>query len=145
MTRLAILNSRAQVGVAAPPVTIEVLLSGGLPVFNIVGLPETAVRESKDRVRGAIVSSNFEFPDGRITVSLGPADLKKSGGRFDLPIALGVLAASKLIPAEGLGAYEFVGELALNGDIRTVPGVLPAALRAAEAGRAIFVPGANGL
>ena len=84
----AILMSRAQLGIEAPPVTIEVLLSGGLPKFNIVGLAEAAVRESKDRVRGAIISSGFSFPQERITVSLGPADMKKTGGRFDLPIEL---------------------------------------------------------
>ena len=90
---LAILMSRAQRGTDAPPVTIEVFLSGGLPVFSIVGMPETAVRESKDRVRGAILSSGFKFPQERIIVNLGPADMRKTGGRFDLAIALGILAA----------------------------------------------------
>lgn len=139
----AVLKSRAQVGIAAPLVTIEVIVSGGLPVFSIVGLPETAVRESKDRVRGAILSSGFVFPDGRITVNLGPADLRKSGGRFDLPIALGILAASDCIPGDDLGAYEFFGELALTGEVRPVPGTLPAALKAAASGRPVFVPMAN--
>lgn len=142
---VAILKSRTPVGVLAPPVTIEVCLSGGLPVFSVVGLPETAVRESKDRVRGAILSSGFDFPQGRITVNLGPADLRKTGGRFDLPIALGILAASNKIPSAQFGSIEFYGELALNGDIRPVPGTLPAALRAAEAGHAVMVPRANGL
>ena len=145
VTRLAILRSRAQLGIEAPPVTIEVFLSSGLPVFAIVGLPETAVRESKYRVRGAILSSGFKFPEGRITVNLGPADLKKSGGRFDLPIALGILAATKLIPRDRFDSHEFFGELALNGEIRPVPGALPAALRAAEAGHRIVVPKENGL
>jgi len=145
VTRLAILRSRAQLGVEAPPVTIEVFLSSGLPVFSIVGLPETAVRESKYRVRGAILNSGFDFPDGRITVSLGPADLKKSGGRFDLPIALGILAAKRLIPRDGFDTHEFFGELALSGEVRRVPGALPAALRAAEAGHRIVVPKENGL
>ena len=145
-SRLAILKSRAQVGVLAPPVTIEVFLSGGLPRFSVVGLPETAVRESKDRVRGAILSSRFEFPDGRITASLAPADMRKTGGRFDLAIALGILvAAQKSNLAQAmLDGFEFYGELGLNGDLRPIPGALPAALRAAEAGRTIIVPAANG-
>ena len=135
---VAILRSRAQIGTDAPPVTIEVFLSGGLPVFSIVGMPETAVRESKDRVRAAILSSGFKFPQERITVSLGPADMRKTGGRFDLAIALGVLASSKQIPIEAFSSYEFRGELALNGDIRRVPGVLPAALKARAAGNLKF-------
>ena len=139
----AILMSRAQLGITAPPVTIEVLLSGGLPTFNIVGLAEAAVRESKDRVRGAIISSGFKFPQERITVSLAPADMKKTGGRFDLPIALGILAASQFIPHESLDAFEFYGELGLNGEIRPVPGTLPAALKSKEAGRSLFVPTDN--
>jgi len=140
---LAILKSRAQLGTDAPPVTIEVFLSGGLPSFSIVGMPETAVRESKDRVRGAILSSNFEFPQSRITVSLAPADMPKTGGRFDLAIALGILAAGKQIPVELLSDTEVYGELALSGDIRGVPGILPAALKAAAAGCSILVPNAN--
>ena len=95
---LAILHCRAQYGTAAPPVTIEVFLSGGLPVFNLVGMPETAVRESKDRVRSAMLSSGFEWPQSRITVSLGPAEMRKTGGRFDLPVALGILTAARQIP-----------------------------------------------
>lgn len=144
--KLAILNSRAQVGVLAPPVSIEVFLAGGLPRFSVVGLPETAVRESKDRVRGAILSSGFDFHEGRITVSLAPADMRKTGGRFDLAIALGILAASKKagIAQAMFEGFEFYGELGLNGDLRPIPGALPAALRAAEAGRAIVVPAANG-
>ena len=136
----AILNSRAQLGITAPPVTIEVLLSGGLPKFNIVGLAEAAVRESKDRVRGAIISSGFSFPQERITVSLAPADMKKTGGRFDLPIALGILAASRFIPQDSLVSFEFYGELGLNGEIRSIPGALPAALKSKEVGRSLFVP-----
>ena len=141
---LAILKSRAQLGVTAPPVTIEVFLSGGLPRFSVVGLPEAAVRESKDRVRGAISSCKFRFPQGRITVSLGPADMRKTGGRFDLPIALGILAAKKLVPMNRFEVFEFYGELALNGDIRPVPGVLPAAIKAADVGHPIIVPKDNG-
>lgn len=150
---LAILRCRAQLGVQAPEVTIEVLLSGGLPSFSVVGLAETAVRESKDRVRGAILSTGFDFPQRRITVSLGPADMKKSGGRFDLAIALGILLASGQVVAEPpagavsgtepLDSCEFFGELALSGELRPVPGVLPAAMRAAEAGRSLVVPAQN--
>lgn len=141
---LATLTSRAQIGVDAPPVTIEVFLSGGLPKFNIVGLAETAVRESKDRVFGAIRSSAFEFPQRRITANLGPADMKKTGGRFDLPIALGILAASRQIAVADLDSFEFYGELALSGAIRPVPGILPAAIKSAQAGRTIIVPKENG-
>jgi magnesium chelatase family protein len=143
MGGLAILQSRAQLGMEAPPVTIEVFLSGGLPLLAIVGMPETAVRESKDRVRGAIISSGFNFPQQRITVSLGPADMRKTGGRFDLAIALGILAASRQIPDTGLMRYEFFGELAMSGELRPVPGALPAALRAANAGHVLVVPHAN--
>lgn len=140
---LAILHSRAQLGVNAPPVTIEVFLSGGLPTFNIVGMPETAVRESKDRVRGALISSGFNFPQERITVSLGPADMRKTGGRFDLAIALGILAASGQVQDAELARYEFFGELALNGGLRSVPGALPAALASHAAGRSIVLPAGN--
>lgn len=140
---LAILKSRAQLGTDAPPVTIEVFLSGGLPSFSVVGMPETAVRESKDRVRSAILSSKFEFPQSRITVSLAPADMPKAGGRFDLAIALGILAAGKQISLDRFDDTEIYGELALNGDIRKVPGVLPAALNAASCNRAILVPDEN--
>ncbi len=141
---VAILNSRAQAGTLAPPVTIEVFLSGGLPGFSIVGMPATAVRESKDRVRSALLSSGFRFPQERITVSLGPADMPKTGGRFDLAIALGILAAMRQLPAESLARCEFFAELALDGELRAVPGVLPSALRAAEQGRAVVVAAANG-
>lgn len=140
---VAILKSRAQIGVNAPPVTVEVFLAGGLPTFAIVGMAETAVRESKDRVRGAIQSSGFDFPQQRIIVNLGPADMRKSGGRFDLPIALGILIASKKIVTGVESQYEFYGELALNGDLRAVPGILPSALQAGHARTAIFVPADN--
>lgn len=143
--RLAILRSRAQIGIEAPPVTVEVFLSGGLPSFSIVGLAETAVRESKDRVRGALGSSNFDFPQERIIVSLAPADMRKTGGRFDLAIALGILAASGQVPAALFEDFEFYGELGLNGELRAVPGTLPAALKASDAGKAIFVPDENGV
>lgn len=137
---LAVVYSRAQLGIAAPLVTVEVHLSNGLPGLNIVGLPETAVKESKDRVRGAIINSRFEFPARRITINLAPADLPKDGGRFDLPIALGILAASEQIPRERLAHYEFLGELALSGDLRPVSGTLPAGIAAGDAGRRLIVP-----
>ena len=140
---IAILASRAQLGIQAPPVTIEVFLSGGLPRFNVVGMPETAVRESSDRVRAAIINSGLPFPRERITVSLAPADMRKTGGRFDLAIALGILCAQKAIPASSLDNTEFLGELSLNGKLRPVPGVLPAALRARESGNAVMVPEDN--
>jgi len=136
---LAVVYSRAQTGIDAPLVTVEVHLSNGLPSLSIVGLPETAVKESKDRVRGAILTSRFEFPARRITVNLAPADLPKEGGRFDLPIAIGILAASGQIPQEELSQYEFIGELALSGELRGVKGVLPAAIKARDAKRALFV------
>ncbi len=140
---LAILNCRAQYGTDAPPVTIEVFLSGGLPAFTIVGMAETAVRESKDRVRGALLSSGFEFPQQRITVSLGPAEMKKSGGRYDLAIALGILAAKKQFSLHALENTEVYGELSLNGELRSVPAILPAALSAGRQSRQLIVPADN--
>jgi len=127
---LAVLYSRARDGINAPLVDVEVHLANGLPALAIVGLPEKAVQESKDRVRGALINSRFEFPARRITINLAPADLPKEGGRFDLPIALGILAASGQIPPQLLDQYEFVGELALSGELRPVKGVLPVALAA---------------
>ena len=117
---LAIVYSRAKLGVSAPLVTVEVHLSNGLPSLSIVGLPETAVNESKDRVRSAILNSHLVFPARRITVNLAPADLPKEGGRYDLAIALGILAASGQIPKESLAEYEFLGELALSGELRPI-------------------------
>ena len=111
---LSVLYSRALTGIRATLVTVEAHLAGGLPAFTIVGLPETEVREARDRVRAAIQNGNFEFPSRRITVNLAPADLPKEGGRFDLPIALGILAASGQIPGEGLTAYEFAGEIGIK-------------------------------
>ena len=140
---LAILRCRAQYGTEAPPVTIEVFLSGGLPAFTIVGMPETAVRESKDRVRGALLSSGFEFPQQRITISLGPAEMRKTGGRFDLAIALGILAARKQFPVAALQGIECYGELALNGELRPVSGLLPSVIKAQEIGRQVIVPREN--
>ncbi len=131
-------QTRALAGVLGLPVTVEVHLANGLPALSIVGLPETAVKEAKDRVRGALLTSGFEFPARRITINLAPADLPKGGGRFDLPIALGVLAASGQIPADALNGIECMGELALSGALRGVRGVLPAALAARQAGR-VFI------
>lgn len=141
---LSIIYSRASVGVEAPLVTVEVHISNGMPGFTLVGLPETTVKESKDRVRSAIINSRFEFPAKRITVNLAPADLPKEGGRFDLPIALGILAASDQLPHDKLLAHELVGELALSGELRSVKGVLPAALAANKAQRCLLVPEDNG-
>ena len=140
---LAIIYSRACSGINAPLVTVETHLSGGVPRFNIVGLPEAAVKESKDRVRSALLTTGFRFPSRRITVNLAPADLPKEGGRFDLPIALGILAASRQIPDETLKDYEFTGELALSGELRVVKGVLPIALGAFAANRTLIVPNWN--
>ena len=141
---LALAHSRARTGVHAPAVRVEVYLAAGLPALNIVGLPEAAVRESRDRVRAAIQCAQFEFPSRRITVNLAPADLPKDGGRFDLPIALGILAANGDVDVQALGRFEFLGELALTGELRAIDGVLPAALAAARAGRALIVPADNG-
>ena len=141
---LAVVHSRARTGVRAPDVRVEVHLGGGLPSMSIVGLPEAAVRESKDRVRAAIQCAQFEVPQRRITVNLAPADLPKDGGRFDLPIALGILAASGQVPLEALRGVEFLGELGLTGELRAVEGVLPAAIAAADAGHRLVVPAGNG-
>jgi len=127
---LALVHTRARAGIAAPAVAVEVHLSNGLPALNIVGLPETAVKESKDRVRSALLNAQFEFPRRRITVNLAPADLPKEGGRFDLAIAVGILAASGQLPADALDTHELVGELALSGALRPIEGILPADRRA---------------
>lgn len=138
--QLATLYTRALNGINAVEVTVEVHLSNGLPAFSIVGLPEAAVRESKDRVRAAIINSNFEFPARRITVNLAPADLPKDGGRYDLPIALGILAASGQIEKNVLNQYEFHGELALSGLLREVTGSLPVALAAQQNKKKLIMP-----
>lgn len=141
--RLATILSRAQNGLQADLVRVEVHLAPGLPGLSIVGLPEAAVRESRDRVRAAIVNAGYRFPNRRITVNLAPADLPKEGGRFDLPIALGILVASAQIPIEPLARMEVLGELSLSGEIRAVRGALPAALRCAEMKHELLVPEAN--
>ena len=125
---LALLKSRALAGMQAPEVIVEVHLANGLPAFTLVGLPDMEVREARDRVRAALQTSQFEFPQRRITVNLAPADLPKEGGCFDLPIALGILAASGQIPADALAGYEFAGELSLTGALRPVRGALEAFL-----------------
>lgn len=135
--------SRGCVGVESPLITVEVHLCGGLPLMHLVGLPETAVRESKDRVRAALLNAGFSWPPSRITVALAPAELPKEGGGFDLPIALGILAADNQVPATHFADCEFLGELALNGDLRPVRGVLPAAIRARDSNRVLVVPTAN--
>ncbi|MFN0318355.1 MAG: YifB family Mg chelatase-like AAA ATPase [Burkholderiales bacterium] len=137
---LAVLYSRALAGMDAPLVTVEAHLSNGLPSFTIVGLPETAVKEAKDRVRAAIQNAKFEFPARRITVNLAPADLPKEGGRFDLPIALGILAASGHIPRDKLQQFEFAGELALTGELRPISGALATTYYAHRSGRAFILP-----
>lgn len=140
---LAILYSRARLGIEAPLVTVEVHLANGLPSMAIVGMPETAVKESRDRVRSAIINSHFEFPAKRITINLAPADLPKHGGQFDLAIALGILAASGQIPNGQLTQYELLGELALSGEVRPITGCLPAALACQKAGRQLICPNQN--
>lgn len=140
---LAVAYTRTNDGINAPQVSVEVDLSHGLPGFSIVGLPEAAVKESKDRVRSAIINSGFDFPNNRITVNLAPADHPKHGGRFDLPIAIGILAASQQIEQSALEEYEFIGELALGGELRAVRAVLPTAFAAHHKGRAILLPQEN--
>ena len=141
---LALVHSRAGLGVTAPAVTVEVHLGTGLPRMSLVGLPETALREAKDRVKAALLNARFEFPAHLITISLTPAVLPKEGSRFDLPIALGILAASGQVPDDIFPQYEFIGELSLSGDLNPVKGVLPVALKAREAGRGLIVPLGNG-
>ena len=141
---LAVLYSRALAGMDAPLVTVEAHLANGLPSFTIVGLPEAEVKEAKDRVRAALQNARFEFPARRITVNLAPADLPKESGRFDLPIALGILAASGQIPADRLGDYEFAGELALTGELRPIRGTLAMMCGASRDRRAFVVPRENG-
>ncbi len=139
------LGTRAQEGIQAPAVSVEVHISNGLPAFTIVGLPEAAVREARDRVRSAIINSGFEFPSRRITVNLAPADLPKEGGRYDLAIALGILAASEQVNASMLENYDCYGELALSGECRAVDGLLPALIASKRAGKQVIIPQDNQL
>jgi magnesium chelatase family protein len=140
---IAITSCRAVLGVSAPPVLVETHLANGLPAFNIVGLPEKAVQESRDRVRSALLNCGFEFPARRITVNLAPADLPKQGSRFDLAIAVGILLASEQLPPGSADGYELVGELSLAGGLRPVQGVLPLALAARAAGARLLLPTGN--
>jgi len=141
---LAIVYSRAQLGIHAPLITVEIHLSNGMPGLSIVGLPETAVKESKDRVRSALLNAGFDFPPKRITINLAPADLPKEGGRYDLAIALGILAASGQLPTEALEKLECIGELALSGELRPVNGALTAAMACGRSNRSLLVPYGNG-
>ncbi|QTF06697.1 YifB family Mg chelatase-like AAA ATPase [Brenneria izadpanahii] len=140
---LAVTYTRAMIGVQAPDVSIEVHISNGLPALTLVGLPETTVKEARDRVRSALINCGFSFPAKRITVNLAPADLPKEGGRYDLPIALAILAASEQIKGERLTHYEFLGELGLSGTLRAVNGAIPAALEAIKSGRQLILPAGN--
>jgi magnesium chelatase family protein len=140
---LSTVYSRAQRGIDAPLVRVETHISNGLPAFSIVGLPATAVRESKERVRSALLNSHFEWPDRRLTINLAPADLPKDGGRFDLPIALGILIASGQVPEQLTEGLEFIGELALGGEVRQVTGSIAAAIAAQRDGRNLLLPAAN--
>ena len=137
------MRSRAQVGMESPCVTVEAHIGGGLPRFTLVGLPEAAVREARDRVRSALENNGFEFPDGRVVVNLAPADLAKQGARFDLAIAMSLLAASGQVPAEHLARFEFLAELGLYGTLRHTRGVLPAALALGDSATVLVVPEAN--
>lgn len=137
---LAVTYTRAMIGIQAPCVTIEAHISNGLPALTLVGLPETTVKEARDRVRSALLNAGFIFPAKRITVNLAPADLPKEGGRYDLPIALSILAASEQICSNALDRYEFLGELGLSGALRAVTGAIPAAVAAGKAGRQLILP-----
>ncbi len=137
---IAVVHSRALAGMGAPPVTVEVHLSAGLPGLTLVGLPDTEVREARDRVRAALLSAGYEFPQKRVTINLAPADLPKESGRFDLPIAIGLLAASGQVNSSQLGQHEFAGELSLTGSLRPIRGALAMTLAAADAGRAFILP-----
>lgn len=140
---LSVIYTRAVLGVAAPLVTVEVHISNGLPGLTIVGLPETTVKEARDRVRSAVINSGYDFPAKRITINLAPADLPKEGGRYDLPIAIALLAASEQVNAASLDHYEFVGELALTGALRGVPGAISCVMEAVKAGRRIVIAKEN--
>ncbi|OCG58321.1 YifB family Mg chelatase-like AAA ATPase [Gilliamella sp. Nev3-1] len=140
---LAIIYTRASIGIQSPLINVEVHISNGLPGFVLVGLPEATVKEAKDRVRSAIINSGFTFPAKKITVNLSPADLPKEGSRFDLPIAIAILAATEQIPTEDLLHYEFLGELALSGNIRAVKGAIPAAISSKKKNRRLIISAEN--
>ncbi|MFM8340245.1 MAG: YifB family Mg chelatase-like AAA ATPase, partial [Fluviibacter sp.] len=141
---LALIQTRALDGLQAPPVVVEVHVANGLPAFSLVGLADAEVREARDRVRAALLSSGFEFPARRITVNLAPADLPKDSGRFDLPIALGLLVASGQLPASNLQNYEFAGELSLTGSLRPGRGALALALASYAADHTLILPAGSG-
>ncbi len=136
---LSVVYTRASIGVQAPQINVEVHISNGMPGFILVGLPETSVKEAKDRVRSAIINSGLSFPSKKITVNLSPADLPKEGSRFDLPIAIAILAATQQIPTNDLSNYEFLGELALSGKIRAVKGAIPAAIESSKKNRKLIL------
>lgn len=140
---LAIVHSRGLDGLSAPEVAVEVHVAGGLPSVTLVGLPDTEVKEARDRVRAALINAGFDFPAKRITINLAPADLPKESGRFDLPIALGILAASGQIPEASLASYEFAGELSLSGELRPIRGALAMVLAADRTGRRFVLPEAS--
>ncbi|MCR9192500.1 MAG: YifB family Mg chelatase-like AAA ATPase [Gammaproteobacteria bacterium] len=140
---LAISKTRSTIGMSAQSVDVEVHLSNGLPNLTIVGMPQTAVKESKDRVRSAILNSHFEFPCRRITVNLAPADLPKIGSGFDLPIAIGILAASGQLPLKALLDHEFMGELALDGSLRGVSSIIPMLIATQQARHHAVIAMAN--
>jgi len=141
---LAVIYSRAILGINAPLITIEVHISEGLPGFTIVGLPETSVKEAKDRVRSALMNSNFVMPAKRITVNLGPADLPKEGSRYDLPIAIAILIASQQINTSRHQHLEFIGELSLSGKLRACRGTIPSIIASKKAERSSIIPTENG-
>lgn len=140
---LSTIYTRACIGIQAPQVNVEVHISNGLPSFTLVGLPEATVKEAKDRVRSAIINSGFSFPSKKITVNLSPADLPKGGSRFDLPIAIAILAATEQIPSNNLDHYEFLGELALSGEAKSVKGAIPAAIQTQKRQRSLVLPAEN--
>lgn len=140
---LATIYTRACIGIQAPLINVEVHISNGMPNFTLVGLPEATVKEAKDRVRSALINSGFGFPSKKITVNLSPADLPKEGSRFDLPIAIAILAASEQIQIDELTQYEFLGELALSGKIRAIKGAIPSAISAQNSNRILILPAEN--
>lgn len=140
---VSVIYTRACIGVQAPLINVEIHISNGMPGFTLVGLPEATVKESKDRVRSALINSGFNFPSKKITINLSPADFPKEGSRFDLPIAIAILAATKQIPTDNLLDYEFLGELSLSGNIRAVKGAIPAAISAQNNNRSLLLSSEN--
>ena len=140
---MAVVKTFAGQGVSAPEVSVEVHLANGLPAFQLVGMAETSVKEARERVRSALINSGFDFPAKRITVNLAPADIPKYGGRFDLPIAVGILVASGYLPDTCLYDIALVGELGLNGEIKSVGGLIPILMASAHEGLPLIFPGVN--